>query len=148
MKPSRSEQFGVFARRQALELGATRNTIEHRVACGAWPLVLPRVHRFTVVAISLAQTAMAASLWSAPDGLVSHGTAATLWRFEGVETDKVHVTLPRGRSLRSPKLTVHHPGDLLPADIARRGPIAVTSPLRTAIDLAGHQGHARDTPRP
>ena len=32
---------------------------------------------------------------------------------------------------------MHHTTDLLPADVARRGPIAVTSALRTAIDLAG-----------
>jgi very-short-patch-repair endonuclease len=31
---------------------------------------------------------------------------------------------------------VHRVGDLLPADAGWRGPIAVTSPLRTAIDLA------------
>jgi hypothetical protein len=32
---------------------------------------------------------------------------------------------------------VHHTGELLPADVGVRGPIAVTSALRTAIDLAG-----------
>jgi hypothetical protein len=131
------QQFGAFSRVQALELGATRNTIEHRVASGAWPLVLPRVHRFAVVAGSLRQSAMAACLWSAPDGLVSRQTAAVLWGFEGIAHDRVHITVPQGRSLRSPNVSVHHTGDLLPADVGRRGPIAVTSALRTAIDLAG-----------
>ncbi|MGZ4756300.1 MAG: DUF559 domain-containing protein [Acidimicrobiia bacterium] len=79
---------------------------------------------------------MAAMLWSAPDGLVSHETAAVFWAFEGIATEDVHLTLPRTRSLRSPHVNVHHTGELLPADIARRGPIAVTSALRTAIDLA------------
>ena len=37
---------------------------------------------------------MAASLWSAPDGLVSHATAAQLWGFEDVRTDEVHITVP------------------------------------------------------
>jgi very-short-patch-repair endonuclease len=80
---------------------------------------------------------MAACLWSAPDGLVSHQAAAELWGLEGIATDRVHVTVTAGRSLRSDLVTVHHTKDLLPADVARRGPIAVTSPLRTAIDLAG-----------
>ncbi len=130
-------QFGVFARDQALELGATRRMIDYRVQHGAWTIVLPGVLRAAVVASSLEQRAMAACLWSAPDGLVSHRTAAKLWAFEGITTDRMHVTVPAGRSLRSEKVTVHHTTDLLPADVARRGPIAVTSALRTAIDLAG-----------
>ncbi len=129
-------QFGVFARDQALELGATRRMIDYRVQHGAWTIVLPGVLRAAVVASSLEQRAMAACLWSAPDGLVSHRTAAKLWAFEGITTDRMHVTVPAGRSLRSEKVTVHHTTDLLPADVARRGPIAVTSALRTAIDLA------------
>ena len=130
-------QFGVFARDQALELGATRRMIDYRVQHGAWTIVLPGVLRAAVVASSLQQQAMAACLWSAPDGLVSHQTAAELWAFEGITTDRMHVTVPASRSLRSEKVTVHHTTDLLPADVGRRGPIAVTSALRTAIDLAG-----------
>lgn len=129
-------QYGVFARVQAVELGASRNIIENRIASGAWPLVLPRVHRFAVVASSPPQAAMAAALWSAPDGLVSHQTAAILWRFEAITHDKVHITLPMRRNLRSTKVKVHHTVDLIAADIGMMGPIAVTSALRTAIDLA------------
>jgi very-short-patch-repair endonuclease len=132
-----SRQFGVFSRDQALALGATRNTVEQRVETGAWCVVLPRIYRVAVVARSLRQHAMAATLWSAPDGLISHETAATLWPFEGIATEDVHLTVPVGRSLRSTKVTVHHTNDLLPADIGMRGPIPITSPLRTAIDLAG-----------
>jgi very-short-patch-repair endonuclease len=80
---------------------------------------------------------MAAALWSAPDGLVSHATAAALWGFEGIVTDEIDVTVSARRRLRSHHVRVHRVGDLLPADVARRGPIAVTSALRTAIDLAG-----------
>lgn len=130
-------QFGVFARDQALELGATRRMIDYRVKHGAWTIVLPGVLRAAVVASSLRQQSMAACLWSAPDGLVSHQSAAELWGFEGITTDRMHVTLPAGRSLRSETVTVHHTTDLLPADVGRRGPIAVASSLRTAIDLAG-----------
>lgn len=127
----------MFSRAQALELGATRHLIAHRVKTGAWPMVLPRVHRLAAVRPSLVQLAMAATLWSAPDGLASHTTAGHLWGFEGIKVDRVHLTVPTGRSLRSNAVTVHHTGDLLPADVGRVGPIAVTSALRTAIDLAG-----------
>ena len=130
-------QLGVFARRQALELGATRHVIAGRVASGAWPLVLPSVHRVAAVPRTRKQAAMAAALWCAPDGLVSRETAGQLWGFEGITTDEVHVTVLANRRLRSEDVIVHRVADLLPADIGRRGPIAVTSPLRTAIDLAG-----------
>jgi hypothetical protein len=79
---------------------------------------------------------MAAALWSAPEGLVSHPTAGALWGLEGVRCRDVHLLVPDSRRLRSPDIIVHRTGDLLPADIARVGPIPVTSPLRTAIDLA------------
>jgi hypothetical protein len=81
------------------------------------------------------QHAIAATLWSAPGGLVSFETAGVLWRMEGISTDETHVILA-GRRLKSELVVVHRTGDLLPADIARLGPIALTSPLRTAIDLA------------
>lgn len=130
-------QFGAFSRDQAIALGATRHIIDDRVASGAWPLLLPRVHRFAVVVGSMRQLAMAATLWSAPDGLVSRETAGMLAGFEGISTEHVHLTLPTKRNLRSTRVKVHRVRDLLPADIGWRGPIAVTSALRTAIDLAG-----------
>ena len=80
---------------------------------------------------------MAATLWSAPEGLVSYETAAELWDFEGIRSRQVHLTIPGRRSLRSARLSLHHTSELLPADVAMSGPIRVTSPLRTAIDIAG-----------
>ena len=132
-----AEQLGVFARNQALELGASRRMLEYRSATGAWPIVLPRVHRIAAVASTRAQAAMAASLWAGPDGLVSHETAGMLWRFDGITTEQTHVTFPATRNRRSGQVVVHRVVDLLPADIGVRGPIAVTTALRTAIDLAG-----------
>ena len=130
-------QFGVVSRDQAIEVGATRRMLEGRVESGAWPLLMPQVHRVFVGAGVTCQLAMAATLWSGPDGLVSYETAAVLWDLEGIKTTTVHLTVPKGRSLRSSKVKVHHTCDLLPADVGVRGPIRVTSALRTAIDLAG-----------
>jgi hypothetical protein len=79
---------------------------------------------------------MAAALWSAPEGLVSHPTAGALWGLDDVAADRVHVLLPRSRRLKSGDVVVHRTGDLLPADVGRLGPIPVTFPLRTSIDLA------------
>jgi very-short-patch-repair endonuclease len=131
-----TQQFGGFSRDQALALGATRHTIERQVEVGAWPTALPRVHRVAAVPRSAQQDAMVAALWSAPDGLVSHATAGQLWGFDDVATTEVHITVPRSRHLRSSEVVVHRVSDLLPADVGRRVPIPMTSPLRTATDLA------------
>jgi very-short-patch-repair endonuclease len=85
---------------------------------------------------------MAASLWSAPDGLVSHDTAAVIWGFDGITQRALHVTTPRGRHLRRSDVVVHRVDNLLPVDVATCGPISITSPLRTAVDLAGVVGRA------
>jgi very-short-patch-repair endonuclease len=82
------------------------------------------------------QRLMAASLWSAPDGLISHATAATLWRFDDVVTDEIHVTTPMTRHLRAEGLSLHRVANLLPADRSCHRGVALTSPLRTAVDLA------------
>jgi hypothetical protein len=110
--------------------------IEHRLALGAWVWALPNIYRVSSVAPSSEQAAMAATLWSAPDGLVSLTAAPSLWGLDGEWATAVHVLLPSSRSLRSPLVTVHHTTDLLPADVATLGPIRLTSPLRTVIDLA------------
>jgi hypothetical protein len=59
-----------------------------------------------------------------------------VWELDGEWGTRVHVLVPRGRGLRSPKVTVHHTTDLITADVATLGPIRLISPLRTVIDLA------------
>jgi very-short-patch-repair endonuclease len=110
--------------------------IEHRLGTGAWLLVLPGVFTVASAPPSSRNAAIAATLWSAPDGLVSLTAAAKLWELDGEWGSRLHVLLRRGRGLRSSKVTVHHTTDLLPVDVATLGPIRLTSPLRTVIDLA------------
>jgi predicted transcriptional regulator of viral defense system len=130
-----AEQSGVFSRRQARDLGASKAMIEHRLGTGAWSLVLPGVFRLASAPPSSRQAATAATLWSAPDGLVAVTSAANLWELDGEWGTRVHVLVERGRGLRSSKVTVHHTTDLLPADVATLGPIRLTSPLRTVIEV-------------
>lgn len=129
-------QFGVFSRLQLSEAGVSRRVTDRRIESGRWEGVLPRVYRASVVPASGRQAALAACLWSAPDGLISHQTAAVLWGLEGIETTAVHLTVPSECSLRSSRVVVHRTHELLAADRARQGPITLTSPLRTLIDVA------------
>jgi very-short-patch-repair endonuclease len=131
-----ASQYGVIARDQALSFGFSRRMIERRTASGAWEVVLRGVYRVAAAPRSARQFATAATLWSAPEGLVSHDTAGVLWRLEGIKASQTHLTLPATRRLTSSRLVVHRARDLLPVDVAYLGPIRLTSPLRTAIDLA------------
>ena len=82
-----------------------------------------------------------AILLTAPDGaVVSHSTAAALWRIEiplQSSASLVHLTVPpesRARNRRDRRL---HRGRLTPRDVERRWGLPVTSPARTWRDLAG-----------
>ncbi len=128
-------QFGVISRDQAVERGMTVRRVEGRLERGEWIAEFPAVYRDSAVPESGRQATMAACLWSAPDGLISHTTAAVLWKLEGVRTHEIHITSLRNRV--STRVNVHRRRELLPADVAAQGPIRVTSALRTVLDIAG-----------
>ena len=119
-----------------LDAGLSPSGVKRRVAQGLWAVVLPGVDRSPTVAPTIKQGAMAACLWAGPDALVSHRAAAVLWELDGVTATRMEITVPTRSRVRSPKLIVHRTGDLIPADRAQLDGIALTSPLRTLIDLA------------
>ncbi len=129
-------QFGVVSRDQGVIAGVSARAMRARRDAGRLEEVLPGVYRFASAPRTFRQRAMAAALWSEPEGLVSHQTAGALWRLEGIgHGGRVHITLPGGHR-RHRDITVHTSRDLIDADRARCGPIAVTSALRTVLDLA------------
>jgi hypothetical protein len=108
-----------------------------RRAEGDWVELVPGVLRFASASPTFRMRAMAAALWAHPDGVVSHLSAARLWELEGiVGATPVHVTVPPPRRLRHADVVVHRSADLGPADRASTFGIAVTSPVRTVLDLA------------
>jgi very-short-patch-repair endonuclease len=76
----------------------------------------------------------------APDGVLSHFSAAALWGF--VQWDHRHpeVTVPRTSTRIHAGLRVHRTATLDPLDVARHRGIPVTSPARTLLDLASQLG--------
>jgi hypothetical protein len=74
----------------------------------------------------------------APGAVVSHVSAAVLyglpvWR---VPLERVHVTRARPTGARAGRSVVVHSAPLAPEEIVRVGDVWVTSPARTAVDLA------------
>ena len=68
--------------------------------------------------------------------MVSHTSAARLWRLPCREDARVHVTVPGGGGrVKRPGIVVHRAALARPEAATREG-IPVTSPARTLIDLA------------
>lgn len=102
-----------------------------------WVPLLPGIYRFASAPPTFRMRCMAAVLWSEPDGLISHSTAAALWELEGVTRPaETHLTVPVQRGLTHELVEVHRCKALLPADRSVVHAIAATSPLRTVLDLA------------
>lgn len=79
---------------------------------------------------------MAAVLACGPGAMLSHRSAAALWRFGDETPGVIDVAIARHSSLRRPGLRVHDRAGLWNRDIGARHGIPVTQPVRTFLDLA------------
>jgi very-short-patch-repair endonuclease len=136
-----ARQHGVVSAQQLYFLEVTSSAIGDRVEAGR----LHRIHR-GVYAVGHPRVShegrwMAAVLACGQGAVLSHRSAAELWRMlspqsPGHDGDEVptHVTvMGGGRSRRG--VRVHRSSTLSPDDCTRRAGIPVTSPPRTLADL-------------
>jgi len=120
---------------QLAALGIGRNAIEHRLASGRWQ----RLHK-GVYLIGPAPPTLSARAWAAVfscgDGSVlSHRTAAALWRLLPAE-EELHIAVAgRNPGVRR-GVTVHRVIELPAGEITTRGDLPLTTPARTICDLA------------
>ena len=128
-------QHGVVATRQLLELGFSEDEIRHRVRTG-------RLHRLHVGVYAAGRRDldrhgmwMAAVLACGDRAVLSHETAATLWKIR--HSHRLEVTAPTCRC--RPGITVHR-RELRQRDMTVRDGIPVTTPAATLIDLATRLG--------
>lgn len=129
-------QLGLVTARQCAEHGLSRKIVARLVAAGRWARVLPGVFRECVHPESHEQMTLAATLWAAPSGIASHAASGFLMRLDGVRFDRPHLWVPSTRSARSDLVVVHR-GEIEAVDRRMIGPVPVTSPARTLVDLAG-----------
>ncbi len=132
-------QRQVVAVGQLIAAGVSRSAIQHRVATGR----LHRIHRGVylvghAVPLPLALET-AALLACGPGAVLSHLTAAVLWRVIDAPAGRqpVHVLLP---SLRRPEhrdgVVIHRTATLTSNAVRRHQGLPLTAPARTLIDLA------------
>ncbi len=128
-------QHGVVSRAQLLEAGLSHEAIKHRTRNG-------RLHRRArgVYAVGRAELSrlgemMVAVLALGPGAVVSHATAAELWRLSRSVLPLLEVSLPTNSGRRRPGVAVHHRHGLAEAVTRHRG-VPVTSLPLTLIDMA------------
>jgi very-short-patch-repair endonuclease len=130
------EQFGVFSQRQARNAGVSPTTMTRRVRSGLWERLMPGVYRVVGAPVSDRQAALAAALWAGEGAVVSHGTAGALWDIEGARARKVELWVPHPRDPKHELVIVHRGTRIDRADRTKLGPIPITTPVRTLIDLS------------
>jgi hypothetical protein len=130
-------QFGLICIDQYDRIGLTPRLVERRTAAGRLEWLSPRVLRVVGSQRTSWQHALAATMDAGDDAAVSHVAAAAFYGLPGYRVRPVHVTRQRQRNKRPSNLgIVHEPRLLLPDHILQRGPLRITTPTRTAFDVA------------
>jgi very-short-patch-repair endonuclease len=134
-----ANQRGVVSRRQLLESGVGSGAVDHRLATG-------RLHRIRRGVYLVGHTVpprmaleVAAVLSCGTGAVLSHRTAAQIWRLLGSHADsaEIDVTTPGRDPGAKPGIRIHRTRALDPADVRRVGGLPITAPARTLVDLAG-----------
>ncbi|MFC5062678.1 hypothetical protein [Actinomycetospora atypica] len=130
-------QENVFSRRQALEHGLTDERIEADVAARRSRPLLHGVYAAVTGDPTPSMWRRAALLFVRGPAVLSHTSAADLWRLPGARDDgRVHVTVPYGSSARGcERVTVHRSRAFDHIVQANCDP-PLTTKVQTLIDIA------------
>lgn len=135
-------QFGVFSRAQASDAGFSARQMQLRVAAERWEPRRRGVYRLVGAPQTLEQSAMAGVLYAGDGALISHGTAGRLWTIEGARGIDVELWVSSTKKSDGSGLAIHRGGRLDRADRTMLGPIPITNPARTIIDLSARMEDA------
>lgn len=129
------QQYGVVARRQLLALGMSGKSVDGRVGRGHLHEVFRGVYVFGSRRISRRGRWMAAVLAGGEGVVLSHRSAARLWRLLPLAAERIDLTCPPGRIVRREGI-VSHESAVQDDEWLTKDGIPVTSPFRTIFDLA------------
>jgi hypothetical protein len=129
-------QHGVIARRQLLALGYSAKGIRHRVASGRLHVIHRGVYSVGRRSVGPQGRWMAAVLACGDRAVLSHSSAAALWRIGSEQAGAIEVSVRSRHQRRRPGLLIYRRTSLWPEDHTTRHGIPVTTPIRTLIDMA------------
>jgi hypothetical protein len=129
-------QHGVIGRQQLLALGFTSDAIKHRLANGRLHSVRAGVYAVGRPTLNQHGRWMAAAIACGEGAVLSHSSAAALWRIGCEDRNLIELSLPSRSNRRRSGLRVHRRSSLSGRDVTTEHGIPVTTPIRTLIDLA------------
>ncbi|WP_407741848.1 DUF559 domain-containing protein [Hyalangium sp.] len=129
-------QHGVVGYKQLIALGFSSGAIEHAVLTKRFHRVYRGVYAVGHYGLSREGELMAAVLACGSDALLSHWSAAELWRLLRKQGAVIDVSVAGHRCGATP-IRTHRLKELCSGDRTRRDRIPVTSVPRTLLDLAG-----------
>jgi very-short-patch-repair endonuclease len=130
-------QYGLISSRQLQWLGCTRSAIAAAVRSGRLAEARRGVFLVAGSPASPYHPILSACLATGPGTVASHLSAAWLWGFDRVRSDHVEVTTLLRPTRRLVDVRTHTTSTMLGTDISERFRVPVTSPGRSAVDLAG-----------
>jgi hypothetical protein len=127
-------RFGPFVGRDAVDAGLLT---ERQRAGTTWRRLLPGIYAWCELDLSYRDGCLAAGMYLAGRGAVSGRDAATLWGADVIRKGApIEVTVPLKTRLRAPRGLVVVRSPLPAGDVTAWAGIPVTTPGRTAFDLA------------
>lgn len=127
-------QHGVVTRRQLLDHGLGKDTIQRRISAGRLHPLWRGVYAVGRPEVDRRGRWMAAVLCGGPAALLSHSSAASLWGLLAWD-GSIDIVVPRGATTRRPGVRAHRRA-LDTADRRVVDDIPVTDPISTLIDVA------------
>lgn len=139
-----ARQHGVVSLEQLVWAGMTPSTISRRVREGWLHRLYRGVYAVGHTKLSQEGRCMAAVLACGPGAVLSHESAAQLWKLSPTSPRLIHVTVPAtGGRKKRPGIRLHYSTTLAPGDGTLRHNIPVTTQARTLADLGWDKERTR-----
>jgi very-short-patch-repair endonuclease len=129
-----TREDGIVERRQLIALGLSAAAIDHRVRAGRLIVLHRGVYTVGHTALTDLGKLRAALIAAGPTAVLSHRTAAALWKLIPSVPPLVEVTVTRKGPRSRNNLRIHE--TRRPPDVRTLHSLPLTAPLRTLVDLA------------
>ena len=128
-------QAGYFTAAQALEVGYSYQAQKYHADSGNWVRVERGLFRLPDFPVGADDAFARWVVWSGGRGVISHESALGAHGLGDVDPVRIHLSVPADFA-RTSDVVVLHRGALEPSDVEARPGWALTTPLRTLLDVA------------